>query len=82
MSRSSPSCARLPRRPSQSVAVRGLERVGTPELAAELYRRLCVGYGGKPGPFKWTVLDNYLKCLFEEPTDQESAAWPRVLSRS
>ena len=71
MGRSSPSCATLPRRPSQNVAGRRLEGMSTPELAAELYRRLCVGYGVEPGPFRGTMLKLYLKCLLEEPANSE-----------
>ena len=51
----------LPCRPSQSVVAHQLHELSTPELAAELYRRLCVGRLGEPGPFKGTMLDLYLE---------------------
>ena len=35
-----------------------LQELSTSELAAELYRRLCVGRLGEPGPFKGTMLDS------------------------
>ena len=62
-----------PCRPSQSVVAHQLQELSTSELAAELYRRLCVGRLGAPGPFKGTMLDLYLECLSEEQTSEERA---------
>ncbi len=59
--------ARLARGPSTRAVVRELQEVSTPELAAELYRRLCVGLDGDPGPYKGTPLALYLESLLEEP---------------
>ncbi len=57
----------------RSVVAHQLHELSTPELAAELYRRLCVGRLEEPGPFKGTMLDLYLKRLSEEQTSEEGA---------
>ena len=54
----------LPCLSSQSVVAHQLQELSTSELAAELYRRLCVGRLGEPGPFKGTMLDLYLARAF------------------
>ena len=61
----------LPCLPSQSVVADQLHELSTPELAAELYRRLCEGRLGESGPFKGTMLDLYLKRLSEKQTSEE-----------
>jgi hypothetical protein len=60
----------LPRSASASLVVSDLQEVDTPELAAELYRRLCMGSDDQPGPYSGTVLDLYLESLREEPTNR------------
>ncbi len=73
MVRSSQLSARLPGWPSERVVVRRLQAVSTPELAAELYRRLCRGPDGEPGAYNGTILALCLEFLFEEPTAQGDA---------
>ena len=68
------SSARLARRPSGRTVARELQEVSTPELAAELYQRLCVGLDGRPGPYQGTMLALYLESLLEEPKAQGVAA--------
>jgi len=63
--------ARLAR--GSRAVVRELQEVSTPELAAELYRRLCVGLDGEPGPYKGTMLALCLESLFEEPKAERVA---------
>ncbi len=74
MVRSIQSGAKLPRRSSERAVVRELQEASTPEIAAELYRRLCLGLDGEPGPYKGTMLALYLESLFEEPAPQSAAA--------
>ena len=69
-----PSGLRIPRHPSKSLVVHRLGRASTPELAAELYRRLCVGLDGQPGPYRGTVLELCLTSLSEAPATRGAAA--------